>query len=611
MPLPAVLGGIAKVGAIIGKGTMAAGRGLAAGARASARVGTSVAKSGAKIGSRTARGGARTSIRTNKLKITTSKIKSDIFKANNKLKKIRKVEDSILKKVEDQRRKDEKAQSLKKKLEPAKKLSKKLIINPFMSLFQKIMEFFSLVVLAILVKGLPGVIRVMRKVFKIISNITKMAIKGLTVVGKTVGYFLNIFNNNPPPDLSKVDNEKQQIQDGLDKVNRQLEEVGVKSKEIEDEAKDKEKKFVEDKKKKDKSQEENSVKLSKSTASLVRTEYEQGKGKKDNKDQSKKEIQKQEPVVPRKETEKEVQEKMQGPPPGASEIDPLTNTPIFSAQNQNQGSDSTLIAQNNTDNNVQMMNKGGTVGGLASGAKDVANSVNSFKVFETNTIKTGSNLKDLQNNVSLFKEFGDNLIALSSNMSTSSDSGSSSSSFSIADSTSNLPIVGRVGSTGGSTGPHVHIQRFPQPTNWEQDHITKDHPVIQNILVGGKPLNEWEFTSASQPDRWGRPHYGPDFGGSGINNQPIQLTGGITYDPSSLYQESSGAEGNNILFNYGGEQFVIFHLNSGPEVKQVAGQGPLKSMSPVPLKRSGIDTEMGENVVFVYGVQHINTIVKV
>ena len=32
-----------------------------------------------------------------------------------------------------------------------------------------------------------------------------------------------------------------------------------------------------------------------------------------------------------------------------------------------------------------------------------------------------------------------------------------------------------------------------------------------------------------------------------------------------MYQRSSGGEGNNILFEYNGEQFTIFHLNSGPE----------------------------------------------
>ena len=78
-------------------------------------------------------------------------------------------------------------------------------------------------------------------------------------------------------------------------------------------------------------------------------------------------------------------------------------------------------------------------------------------------------------------------------------------------------------------------------------------------------MSDWDLTSPASPDRWGRPHYGPDFGGLGINNQPITFSDKITFNPETLYQRSSGGEGNNILFEYNGEQFTIFHLNSGPE----------------------------------------------
>ena len=129
------------------------------------------------------------------------------------------------------------------------------------------------------------------------------------------------------------------------------------------------------------------------------------------------------------------------------------------------------------------------------------------------------------------------------------------------------------------------------------------------ILVGGKPLTDWTLTSPASPDRGGKPHYGPDFGGDGINNKPIQLTGGITYQSNTLYQESAGPEGNNILFEYNGEKFVIFHLNSGPEMKPAKGMGGMmKGIVPTKLQRGPIDRDMDEEYVYMLQQQLLTVI---
>ena len=111
MPLPAVAVGIAKVGAIIGKGAMAAGRGLAAGAKAGAKIGSSAVKTGSRATSSSVKGAKN-------LKISVTNIRSVLNKKTKRLTNLKKInardQNNILKE-ERKRIKENKLESQNKK----------------------------------------------------------------------------------------------------------------------------------------------------------------------------------------------------------------------------------------------------------------------------------------------------------------------------------------------------------------------------------------------------------------------------------------------------------------------------------------------------------------
>jgi len=132
MPLPAVLAGVAKVGAIIGKGAVAAGKGLAAGA-----------KVGAKAGSRTVSGSAKSA---KNLKISVGRIRSVLNKRTKRLSNLKKIN------VRDQN----KLLSLRKKQKAEKKLESPLkgiaALSPIKGLAKigsKVADFFKFLLLGI------------------------------------------------------------------------------------------------------------------------------------------------------------------------------------------------------------------------------------------------------------------------------------------------------------------------------------------------------------------------------------------------------------------------------------------------------------------------------
>ena len=515
------------------------------------------------------------------LKITATNIKSSLISGNKKLQKIRIAESNFLKKLAEDRQKRRKAAGLGKAFKPVKTLAKKVIAKPGGSLLSKIFEFFSLLLAGILIKALPQLLKAIKGFFDKISPFLKAAKNILGSVGESIGSFFEVFNKTSTPDIGKLDDDKSKIEKDIKKVNEELSKVDQQIKSYKNVGEGKQIEFERDFKKKEK--ESNSVELSNDTAKLVRREYDDAIEERNSEGNISNNSEVRGGKGPRKENNN-----IEGVVQNTSNLNTSTNLEVASNLNVNKSEQR------------QKFKKGGPVGSVSS-----SSGIDPFKGFEINSFDQRDNLKDQENNTQLLKNFGDGLL-LASNMSSSSSS--SKSNFSVANSKSELPIVGRVGNTGESTGPHVHIQRYRAPTSFK-DAITKDHPVMKLILVGGKPLTDWTLTSPASPDRGGKPHYGPDFGGDGINNKPIQLTGGITWQSNTLYQESAGPEGNNILFEYNGEKFVIFHLNSGPEYKPAKGMGGMmKGIVPTKLQRGPIDRDMDEEYVYMLQQQLLTVI---
>jgi hypothetical protein len=118
-------------------------------------------------------------------------------------------------------------------------------------------------------------------------------------------------------------------------------------------------------------------------------------------------------------------------------------------------------------------------------------------------------------------------------------------------------IVGYVGSTGRSSGPHIHIETG-NGYGGAGGNIPAE--VLNNIIVDGKPLSQHPMGDELGA---GRGHRGFDY--PIRKGAPIQLQGGLKFVDFDEVSDPGGYGKSIVITDKNGNTYLIGHLSAGPE----------------------------------------------
>lgn len=517
-----------------------------------------------------------------KLKLNVTNIKNSLFSNNKELKKIEKDKTNLFSRLDKKRTlREEESRLESKNLGIGSGFSKiaSTITSPVKGIFDRILEFFGLIAAGILIQNLPIILKQVEDFFnsdfiKGVGNVLGFIGNGILQLAQFVGLFPK--------------SEQDKIKKDADETNKIIDE-DIKN-------------------------------ADRAERDIINLEKLLGKSEEDNEPE-------QSIESPQSEPDRAVTPKEPKEPKEPSDTQKPESTQPITAKNP-----------------VQSFNRGGTVKSTPEklserqayqpqksrqspeGKKAQRDANNGFINFPIAVDKIIDVTKEHEKNILLYADVLKKDRGLRSGITTTSPTspgpgpgpGPGSRGSNSPLSTSGVitdEIVGHVGSTGRSSGPHIHIETGD---GYSGSHGEIPNNILSNIIVDGRPLSSYELGDGLYA---GRNHGGFDY--PIRSGAPIKLQGGIKF--LEYDQGYNSGYGNSlIIVGPDGRKYIIGHLDSGPlnpekiTNPQAKAQGG-KNVAPVaPVASPGygrggpslgpLNSSRNQSV-FIYAVQPVETYV--
>lgn len=510
----------------------------------------------------------------NTLKLNAKKINSVLIRGNNNVKKLKADEKNLLLKISDQNKKAEEERKVESKGGtnfPGKGLLGK-VAQPVMSVFDKLKEFFGSILLGILIEDLPKAIAAAQKFFDDNPWIIPTVKNIFKFLGKTLMGMIDLVNFIKPGVIFAFEKTRDAVIGALNLFGIETDALlGNDIKSAEDAA--------------------NSLDDGSSNTPVADPEpVAEGP-----------ESQQSNPTIPASGITP-ASSTLQPPSPGPEAVKSSASTPDSSTQASKSGSQTpnsglesgpkkgfkyggmfipsqySKMTTNRRGRKIsgrrtQIVQETGT----QRKAREALSSYGTF--FENMQIASNLNDKQTENNESFEKFlenyrktddifYGDENDPRNPRRTPRRTRGTRVNIGSIGKPVNvGTEVIGFLGSTGNSTGPHIHIEQVGVPYG---EMYTIPDSVKQGVLIDGVDM----ITALHGPEdgndgigwhQWrnngrGRHHHGEDFGG--VGGEAISLKDGFKF---IKYEANVGGYGNRVFIQApNGDVYTLSHLQSGP-----------------------------------------------